>query len=265
MANVIINDTHLVNIANAIREKNGTEDTYKPGAMAEAILEIKGGGGITYTDIVANEDDTLTLIDIEGVSHTLIPTYDDNGAITAVTMDGIAADLTYTDNALVAIGNTTTDFNNVTVDAAGGSSSASDVFIYLDDNNGGASINHLWMGNIFSIVGGSASILSMDLSAIFTTVDEVKRGTLEVCFLPNPTLDENGILQDYYRNTGYKQLFAIDIANADSVNQTISLDLSTVSTDYTSALIYAKYNGGSTNSSTNRAQIKGIIKNITVS
>ena len=45
MANVIINDTNLTNIANAIREKNGLTDTYKPSEMAGAILAITTGGG----------------------------------------------------------------------------------------------------------------------------------------------------------------------------------------------------------------------------
>lgn len=45
MANVIINDTNLTNIANAIREKNGTGNKYKPSQMAAAILEIQTGGG----------------------------------------------------------------------------------------------------------------------------------------------------------------------------------------------------------------------------
>lgn len=45
MANVIINDTHLTNIADAIREKTGTSDTYKPGEMATAIAAIEAGGG----------------------------------------------------------------------------------------------------------------------------------------------------------------------------------------------------------------------------
>lgn len=46
MANVIINDSHLTAIGEAIREKNGTEDTYKPREMAEAILAISGGGDL---------------------------------------------------------------------------------------------------------------------------------------------------------------------------------------------------------------------------
>jgi hypothetical protein len=45
MANVIINDSNLTAIGNAIREKNGTSDTYKPREMADAILAITTGGG----------------------------------------------------------------------------------------------------------------------------------------------------------------------------------------------------------------------------
>ena len=45
MAIVTINDEHLVNIAAAIRGKNGTQDTYKPVDMAPAIAAITGGGG----------------------------------------------------------------------------------------------------------------------------------------------------------------------------------------------------------------------------
>ena len=52
MANVIINDTNLTNIANAIREKNGLTDTYKPSEMAAAILAIQGGGTTEVEPIV---------------------------------------------------------------------------------------------------------------------------------------------------------------------------------------------------------------------
>lgn len=45
MAHYIIQDTTLTNIADAIREKNGTEDTYKPGDMAAAIEAIEGSSG----------------------------------------------------------------------------------------------------------------------------------------------------------------------------------------------------------------------------
>ena len=46
MAKVAVTEQHLVNIADAIREKTGTSDTYTPAEMADAILTISGGGGI---------------------------------------------------------------------------------------------------------------------------------------------------------------------------------------------------------------------------
>lgn len=57
---VILDDTNLKAIADAIRAKNNTEDTYKPSEMAEAISEIKTGGGVdayierTATEITSN-------------------------------------------------------------------------------------------------------------------------------------------------------------------------------------------------------------------
>ena len=45
MANVLVDETSLQSIANAIREKNGTEDTYKPLQMPQAILDIESGSG----------------------------------------------------------------------------------------------------------------------------------------------------------------------------------------------------------------------------
>lgn len=45
MAYKKINDTYLTEIADAIREKNGSTDTYKPSEMAVAISAIETGGG----------------------------------------------------------------------------------------------------------------------------------------------------------------------------------------------------------------------------
>lgn len=44
MANVLVQDSSLSDIADAIREKNGTQNTYKPGQMAAAIEAIPTGG-----------------------------------------------------------------------------------------------------------------------------------------------------------------------------------------------------------------------------
>lgn len=43
MAKVLVTDTYLTNVANAIREKNGETTTYKPSEMATAITNIATG------------------------------------------------------------------------------------------------------------------------------------------------------------------------------------------------------------------------------
>ena len=49
MANVLVNDASLADIADAIREKNGTEETYKPAEMGDAVRAIESGGGDSET------------------------------------------------------------------------------------------------------------------------------------------------------------------------------------------------------------------------
>ena len=44
MSNVLVDETCLQAIANSIRAKNGSTDSYKPGDMAAAIDAIEGGG-----------------------------------------------------------------------------------------------------------------------------------------------------------------------------------------------------------------------------
>lgn len=63
MANVIVNDTNLTNIASAIREKNGETTTYKPSEMAAAILAITTGegGGTGDCNGLHIPDEALTL------------------------------------------------------------------------------------------------------------------------------------------------------------------------------------------------------------
>lgn len=49
MAQVIIDDTNLKNIADAIRSKGGTTNTLKPSQMAQAIITLPSGGGVPDT------------------------------------------------------------------------------------------------------------------------------------------------------------------------------------------------------------------------
>ena len=44
MEKVLTNSQHYTDIADAIRSKNGSGNTYKPSEMAEAILALEGGG-----------------------------------------------------------------------------------------------------------------------------------------------------------------------------------------------------------------------------
>lgn len=44
MARVFVSDSTLTDIAEAIREKNGSTDTYKPSEMADAVRAIESGG-----------------------------------------------------------------------------------------------------------------------------------------------------------------------------------------------------------------------------
>lgn len=44
MANVLVQESSLQAIAAAIRQQNGTQNTYTPAQMAPAILDISGGG-----------------------------------------------------------------------------------------------------------------------------------------------------------------------------------------------------------------------------
>ena len=54
MSKVLVNESSLTGIANAIRSKNGTSDTYKPSEMAAAIESIQTGGTVEALDITAN-------------------------------------------------------------------------------------------------------------------------------------------------------------------------------------------------------------------
>ena len=53
---VYTNNKHYQDIADAIREKNGTENTYTPAEMAEAILALEAGEG----PAINNQNKTIT-------------------------------------------------------------------------------------------------------------------------------------------------------------------------------------------------------------
>lgn len=55
----LYSEESIQNIANAIRSKNGESTQYKVGEMAQAILDIPSGGGVseqTYINLMASQD-----------------------------------------------------------------------------------------------------------------------------------------------------------------------------------------------------------------
>lgn len=67
MANVLVQDSSLTAIADAIRAKNGAETTYKPGEMAAAISAIptgSGGGEVVFKNAFITPTANATVIDL---------------------------------------------------------------------------------------------------------------------------------------------------------------------------------------------------------
>ena len=61
--NVLVEEQSLQDIANAIREKNGTEETYKPSQMADAVRAIESGGsGWKETEITSTVSNVYDLM-----------------------------------------------------------------------------------------------------------------------------------------------------------------------------------------------------------
>lgn len=72
MAQVLVTEQHLSNIADAIRSKNGEVTTYKPGEMANAIDAIETGATNFITD-------TFTVGNTGGEIESLTIPYTGNG------------------------------------------------------------------------------------------------------------------------------------------------------------------------------------------
>jgi hypothetical protein len=90
-------------IADAIREKNGTTELMHPADMPQAILDIVSGGGRIYRDIVYNEDDTIDLIEKDGTMHKLECEYVD-GMVSQIKFDDKKVRVEYDGQVLVKLG-----------------------------------------------------------------------------------------------------------------------------------------------------------------
>lgn len=76
MSIVTINDEHLTDIADAIRRKNGTENTYTPDKMADAIKDIQGGSEPVLQEVMVFPKTEEMIItpsgDYDGISKVVV-------------------------------------------------------------------------------------------------------------------------------------------------------------------------------------------------
>lgn len=62
MANVLVQDSSLTAVGNAIRAKNGSTTQYKPAEMAAAIQALGGGGELKFLKVQSkNTDGVITI------------------------------------------------------------------------------------------------------------------------------------------------------------------------------------------------------------
>ena len=83
MANKIIDDTNLKNIANAIRNKKGTTNQMLPSQMADEISSIKtatSSGGTDTSDATVNASDVLADKIAYGASGRIVGSMKNNGS-----------------------------------------------------------------------------------------------------------------------------------------------------------------------------------------
>ena len=83
MANRIIDDTNLMNIANAIRNKKGTTNQMLPSQMANEIASIKtatSSGGTDTSDATVNASDVLENKIAYGASGRIVGSMKNNGS-----------------------------------------------------------------------------------------------------------------------------------------------------------------------------------------
>lgn len=97
MAKVLISDQYLTGIGNAIRTKNGTNNTYTPAQMPNAILAISTGGQATpilQTKTVAPSSSSQTVTADNGYDGLSAVTV---SAVSSTTLN-VSANGTYTAN-----------------------------------------------------------------------------------------------------------------------------------------------------------------------
>ncbi len=103
----------IANLTGKGVEIPGSATTYE---IMQSIAQIIGGG-VRYTDIVYNTDDTITLTDADGAEHTMACGYEE-GKLVSISFDGKPVELTYLNSTLEKIGRTNINLNNADTDVS---------------------------------------------------------------------------------------------------------------------------------------------------
>lgn len=106
MANVLIDENSMSDIADAIREKLNTADTYLPSEMADAIGSISGGADLGTKSITANGTYNASSDDLDGYSSVTVNVPGDSPTGTkSITANGTGIDVAAYAYADVAVPN----------------------------------------------------------------------------------------------------------------------------------------------------------------
>ncbi len=100
-----IENANALGIANLGRKGVEVPESATTYEIMQSIAEIVSDGS-EYTTIVFNGDNTITLTDTDGVIHTMVCEYDNNGKLSALTYDATEISLTYEGDSLIEIGGT---------------------------------------------------------------------------------------------------------------------------------------------------------------
>ena len=246
MAKVLVSESNLTNIANAIRSKNGSSNTYTPAQMGPAILAIPTGGGsstLWNINITQSEHQTISVVTSfskSGTSSYTIGSSDTPTVVATVTPDtgyvaGAASvqqsGTTFNVSASAATPETTTDivknYSNVVATIDGNNFGISSIGNYSDGwwVSSGVNITQYY-GYIGLDSAGSYSnhvaytftgTLTLDGHELDFTATNWENGTIQ--FTENANLSA---FKTYYRSLG----------NGSHTFSTVTLRLTNVTEKY---------------------------------